>query len=259
MGSIRKIVATSGAVLYGANYYSFGGTVPGSESGTGGDRFRFAGREWDSEIALYFNRARYYDPSTARFVGEDPLQFAAGDSNLYRYALNAPTLYKDPIGLGCLSLIGAPPGLLAQVGIGGAAGAAGLGLGIGYAASRGVTMGVRVMDPPTYTTTVCIPLDDAPAWAMAAPPPGPPANGGEEAKRPDPNARVLQGPGKKVLTDRTRKGLGLTKGEAKQGIEGLKADKGLPNDWHSGKIYSNGEVWDADTGRYIGNIYEYVP
>ena len=33
-----------------------------------------------------------------RFVGADPLSFAAGDVNLYRYVGNSPALYTDPSG-----------------------------------------------------------------------------------------------------------------------------------------------------------------
>jgi hypothetical protein len=41
-----------------------------------------------------------YDPATGRFVNEDPLQFAAGDPNLYRYIFNGPTNGTDPLGMG---------------------------------------------------------------------------------------------------------------------------------------------------------------
>ena len=58
--------------------------------------FAFAGREWDEEAQLYYNRARYYDPNTARFLGEDP---ALSDPNLYRYAGNDPVNFRDPSGL----------------------------------------------------------------------------------------------------------------------------------------------------------------
>ena len=34
-----------------------------------------------------------------RFLREDPLSFAAGDTNLYRYVFNSPTSAKDPTGL----------------------------------------------------------------------------------------------------------------------------------------------------------------
>jgi hypothetical protein len=47
---------------------------------------------------LYYNRARYLDPTTGRWTTQDPLGFAAGDANLYRYVGNTPTLLVDPSG-----------------------------------------------------------------------------------------------------------------------------------------------------------------
>ncbi|MBY0516242.1 MAG: RHS repeat-associated core domain-containing protein [Bacteriovoracaceae bacterium] len=44
------------------------------------------------------DRARYYDPSSGRFLSEDPIGFAGGDFNLYRYVSNRPTLLNDPRG-----------------------------------------------------------------------------------------------------------------------------------------------------------------
>ena len=60
---------------------------------------RFAGREWDDEAQLSYNRARYYDPVAGRFLSEDPLGPAAPDGNLYRYAGNDPVNFVDPTGL----------------------------------------------------------------------------------------------------------------------------------------------------------------
>lgn len=56
--------------------------------------FLFAGRPWDSETGTYNNRARQYDPTTGRFLSEDPL---AAD-NLYRYGNNNPGSFTDPTG-----------------------------------------------------------------------------------------------------------------------------------------------------------------
>src|SRR5215469_16338269 len=44
-----------------------------------------------------YYRARYYDPGTGRFVGEDSFRLL-GDWNLYSYVANEPTDYKDPTG-----------------------------------------------------------------------------------------------------------------------------------------------------------------
>ncbi len=61
--------------------------------------FAFTGREYDPETGLYFYRARYYDPSTGRFLSEDPIGFAARDTNLSRYVGNSPPNRVDPSGL----------------------------------------------------------------------------------------------------------------------------------------------------------------
>jgi RHS repeat-associated protein len=58
----------------------------------------FASREFDAETGLYYHRARYLAPTTGRWTTPDPLGFAAGDANLYRYVGNRATLAIDPSG-----------------------------------------------------------------------------------------------------------------------------------------------------------------
>jgi RHS repeat-associated protein len=53
----------------------------------------------DDEDGLYYMRARYYNPTAGRFIGEDPIGLGGGDPNLYRYVGNLPTLVTDPLGL----------------------------------------------------------------------------------------------------------------------------------------------------------------
>lgn len=55
-------------------------------------------RESDTEIDLYSNRARYYDPASGRFLSEDPIE-TNGGLNFYGYAKNEPIDYSDPKGL----------------------------------------------------------------------------------------------------------------------------------------------------------------
>ncbi len=55
-------------------------------------------REFQSESNLSYYRARYYDPSTARFISEDPTGFDA-DENFYRYVHNNSVNSVDPFGL----------------------------------------------------------------------------------------------------------------------------------------------------------------
>jgi len=60
--------------------------------------YAYTGRELD-DTDLYYYRARYYDPSTQRFLGEDPIGYNSGDFNFYRYVGNSPVNYVDPMGL----------------------------------------------------------------------------------------------------------------------------------------------------------------
>src|SRR5207302_7499929 len=61
-------------------------------------RYAWTGREIEVETGLQYNRARYYDSSTGRWMSQDPIGFDAGDSNLYRYVNNRPVDATDPSG-----------------------------------------------------------------------------------------------------------------------------------------------------------------
>lgn len=54
------------------------------------------------EAASYY-RARYYDPSSGRFLREDPVKFSAG-MNFYAYVKNEPIDFADPYGLKCVQV-----------------------------------------------------------------------------------------------------------------------------------------------------------
>jgi RHS repeat-associated protein len=60
--------------------------------------YAYTGREWDKEIGLYYYRARFYDPMEGRFISRDPIGFAGGDVNVYRYVQNEPINFVDPDG-----------------------------------------------------------------------------------------------------------------------------------------------------------------
>lgn len=54
-------------------------------------------REFDAETGLIHMRARDYDPSTGRFLQEDPIM-QTGESP-FTYARNNPLIFTDPLGL----------------------------------------------------------------------------------------------------------------------------------------------------------------
>src|SRR5262249_44387326 len=94
-GSVRQITDNiNGAVLDTVSYDAYGNTLS-ETSAANGDRYKWTGRELQTETGLYYNRARFYDPATGRWVSQDPLGFDAGDSNLYRYVKNQPTGATD--------------------------------------------------------------------------------------------------------------------------------------------------------------------
>ena len=102
-GTVRDIArydetASATAVVNHRVYDAFGTLISETDSTVETD-FGFAGRQWDEQADLYYNRARYYDPELGQFISKDPIGFAAGDANLYRYVGNGPTNATDPSGL----------------------------------------------------------------------------------------------------------------------------------------------------------------
>ncbi|EMS8291118.1 RHS domain-containing protein [Salmonella enterica] len=64
---------------------------------------RFQGQYYDEESGLHYNRYRYYEPESGRYISADPLKLGAG-LNLYQYVSN-PLGWIDPLGLvGCASV-----------------------------------------------------------------------------------------------------------------------------------------------------------
>ncbi len=97
LGSIHDIADAVGGVNNSYQYSSFGNVLAETTAALS-DRYRFTGREYDAVSGLYYYRARYYDATAGRFLSEDPVGFAAGDFNLYRYVGNSPLNATDPSG-----------------------------------------------------------------------------------------------------------------------------------------------------------------
>jgi RHS repeat-associated protein len=97
LGSIVTVTDNNGTLKDQVTYDGFGNATQTNSSYSG--RYLWTGREVDVETGLQYNRARYYDSHTARWIIQDPLGFDAGDNNLYRYASNEPLLQRDPSGL----------------------------------------------------------------------------------------------------------------------------------------------------------------
>ncbi len=80
LGSVRDIVNSSGNELDHIVYDSFGNILTETNAANG-DRFKFAGMEYDPATGQYYDRARDYSAVAGRFTAQDPLAFAAADTN----------------------------------------------------------------------------------------------------------------------------------------------------------------------------------
>lgn len=94
-GSVVGLVGPDGTLDTTYSYTPFGQTT--ADGASDPNPFAYTGRELD-ETGLYYYRARYYSPETGRFLSEDPLEFTAGDPNLYAYVRNDPVDNIDPTG-----------------------------------------------------------------------------------------------------------------------------------------------------------------
>jgi RHS repeat-associated protein len=97
LGSVRDIVSTSGTVIDHVAYDSFGNIVTETNA-SNGDRFKFAGMQFDATIGHHYDRARWYSSAKGSFNSLDPIAFASMSSNLYTYNNNGPTNDIDPSG-----------------------------------------------------------------------------------------------------------------------------------------------------------------
>ena len=98
LDSVRDVVNSAGSVLDHVVYDSFGNIVTETNAGNG-DRFKFAGMQYDAPTEQYFVKARWYSSALGRFTSQDPLGFGAGDTNLVRYVANDAIDHVDPGGM----------------------------------------------------------------------------------------------------------------------------------------------------------------
>ncbi len=96
--SVRGLVRRDGTWVRSLRYGPYGVVIDSAGAGGPALRYRWTGRESDSETGWYFFRARYYDPAVRRFVQEDPIGYGGG-VNVYAYAGGGPLEARDPSGL----------------------------------------------------------------------------------------------------------------------------------------------------------------
>jgi RHS repeat-associated protein len=91
-GNVVGLTNSAGTLVASYEYDAFGGLA--ASTGSVDNPFTFAGREYDPKSGLYYDRLRYYDPTTGRFISQDPIN----SPNPYLYASGSPPNYVDPSG-----------------------------------------------------------------------------------------------------------------------------------------------------------------
>lgn len=101
LGTPQELTDYEGKVAWSAQYKAWGQAKEAISDSAhkAGIRspIRFQGQYLDDETGLHYNRHRYYDPDTIRYLTQDPVGLIGG-TNLYRYAPNS-TAWIDPLGL----------------------------------------------------------------------------------------------------------------------------------------------------------------
>ncbi|WP_016705038.1 RHS repeat-associated core domain-containing protein [Pseudomonas chlororaphis] len=96
LGTPQELTAYSGEIMWSAKYRAYG-NLAALDVCEIDNPLRFQGQYFDAETGLHYNRHRYYNPNSGRFLTPDPIKLAGGVNN-YQYVPN-PTGWVDPLGL----------------------------------------------------------------------------------------------------------------------------------------------------------------
>lgn len=96
LGTPQELTNAEGDLVWSVTYRAYGNVVRALVNEID-NPIRFQGQYHDPETGLHYNRHRYYNPNTGRFLTPDPIGLAGGLNN-YQYVPN-PTGWVDPLGL----------------------------------------------------------------------------------------------------------------------------------------------------------------
>ncbi len=98
-GNVRQLTNLSGAVTDVYNYDAFGNIL--NSTGSTPNNYKYRGEQYDPDLGLYYLRARYYNPTTGRFMSRDPeggRPITPKTLHKYLYAGGDPINQIDPRG-----------------------------------------------------------------------------------------------------------------------------------------------------------------
>ncbi|WP_211233783.1 RHS repeat domain-containing protein, partial [Comamonas composti] len=97
LGTPMELTDAQGKTIWEADYGAFGRARVDAGSRVS-SHIRFPGQYHDEETGLHYNRYRYYEPETGRYLSKDPIGLEGGIDQL-GYAKGNPIKNVDPIGL----------------------------------------------------------------------------------------------------------------------------------------------------------------
>ena len=107
-GSTRFLTDAGGNLTDTYTYDAYGILISSGSSGSTPNSYLYCGQQWDSDLGMYYLRARYYKPDTGRFWtmdtydgnNEDPLSL-----HKYLYCQGNPIMGFDPSGHDDVNLV----------------------------------------------------------------------------------------------------------------------------------------------------------
>ncbi|WP_459681290.1 RHS repeat-associated core domain-containing protein, partial [Pseudomonas fluorescens] len=100
LGTPQELTAPDGEIVWSAHYRAYG-EIARLDVSKIDNPLRFQGQYFDPESGLHYNRHRYYNPDSGRYLTPDPVKLAGG-INAYQYVPN-PTGWVDPLGFACVA------------------------------------------------------------------------------------------------------------------------------------------------------------
>jgi RHS repeat-associated protein len=98
-GSVRQLADSNGTPTDEYEYDAYGNSF--TKQGTTPNNYLYRGEQFDSDLGLYYLRARYYNPTTGRFLTRDPQSghpILPMSLQKYLYASGNPVNRIDPRG-----------------------------------------------------------------------------------------------------------------------------------------------------------------
>jgi RHS repeat-associated protein len=105
LNTVHALIDGSGTIIERYEYDAWGKILGVYDAGGAeltqsaiGNRYLWQGREYDFATGLYYFRARWYDPISARFVSKDPIGISGGLNQYVAFGNNGVN-FVDPLGL----------------------------------------------------------------------------------------------------------------------------------------------------------------